>query len=147
MKLTLEFVPVTERLPEIDISAPGYAQHVNCLVRDDEGKVRAAAYARNSYAKTEKGRVPRWQEYNSSALWFGRPITHWAEMPATVGLPQPSTCKTPLFGVLAGEPELIGIRCADGGSCHHMCRAVCSRRTGCVPLTGSGLNDDWSEPK
>lgn len=53
----------------------------------------------------------------------------------------------PTCGILAGEPEVIGERCADGGKCHHRCEAECSRRTSCAPLTGSGLMDDWSDPK
>lgn len=58
------------------------------------------------------------------------------------------TTQAPICGVLAGEPEIIGERCKDGGKCHHECKEVCFRRDGnhCVPLTGSRLNDDWSEP-
>ena len=52
--------------------------------------------------------------------------------------------KKPLFGVLAGEPEIIGERCADGGKCHHRCTDTCWRRTSCAPLSGSGLRFDWS---
>ena len=54
--------------------------------------------------------------------------------------------KKPLFGILAGEPEIIGERCADGGKCHHRCAAGCWRRTSCAPLSGSGLRYDWSAP-
>ena len=54
--------------------------------------------------------------------------------------------KKPLFGVLAGEPEIIGERCADGGKCHHRCTDTCSRRSTCAPLSGSGLRFDWSVP-
>lgn len=54
--------------------------------------------------------------------------------------------KKPLFGVLAGEPEIIGERCADGGKCHHRCTDTCWRRTSCAPLSGSGLRYDWSAP-
>lgn len=50
------------------------------------------------------------------------------------------------FGILAGEPEIIGERCADGGKCHHKCQDECSRRKSCVPLSGSGLANDWSVP-
>jgi hypothetical protein len=49
----------------------------------------------------------------------------------------------PMFGVLAGEPEFIGERCADGGTCHHKCVEACFRKDCCVPLRGSGLADDW----
>jgi len=53
---------------------------------------------------------------------------------------------SPKFGVLAGEPEIIGERCKDGGTCHHGCTQTCFRRLNCGALTGSGLNPDWSEP-
>lgn len=53
---------------------------------------------------------------------------------------------TPTCGVLAGETEVIGERCADGGKCHHECAVSCFRRIACVPLTSSGLNDDWQTP-
>lgn len=56
------------------------------------------------------------------------------------------TSTKPTCGVLAGEPVIIGERCADGGTCHHCCTAECFRRACCVPLTASGLNDDWSAP-
>lgn len=52
----------------------------------------------------------------------------------------------PKTGVLVGEPEIVGERCADGGTCHHGCTDDCWRKTGCGPLTCSGLNDDWSAP-
>lgn len=51
--------------------------------------------------------------------------------------------RKPKFGILAGEPEILGERCADGGKCHHMCDSECFRKDGCVPLSGSGLTDDW----
>lgn len=50
----------------------------------------------------------------------------------------------PICGILAGEPEIIGERCADGATCHHRCAAGCWRRTSCAPLSGSGLRFDWS---
>jgi hypothetical protein len=52
----------------------------------------------------------------------------------------------PQCGIRVGEKEVIGDRCADGGKCHHMCDTECFRRDCCVPLTASGLNDDWSIP-
>lgn len=52
----------------------------------------------------------------------------------------------PICGILAGEPEIIGERCADGATCHHRCAAGCWRRTSCAPLSGSGLRYDWSAP-
>ena len=52
----------------------------------------------------------------------------------------------PRWGIRVGEPEILGERCADGGKCHHECDTSCFRKEACVPLTGSGLNDDWSVP-
>lgn len=51
------------------------------------------------------------------------------------------------YGVLAGEPEIIGERCMDGGTCHHKCQQACFRKECCSPLAGAGLNNDWSMPK
>lgn len=63
-----------------------------------------------------------------------------------VGAAQATYPSAPKFGVLAGEPEILGERCADGGKCHHLCKTECFRKDGCVPLSGSGLTDDWKEP-
>jgi hypothetical protein len=56
--------------------------------------------------------------------------------------------KAPTSGILAGEPEVLGERCKDGGKCHHSCTAQCFRRevANCVPLGASGLTDSW-EPQ
>lgn len=41
-----------------------------------------------------------------------------------------------------------GVECPDGGKCHHSCTAVCWRKdSGCVPLSISGLDDNWRRPK
>lgn len=53
---------------------------------------------------------------------------------------------TPTCGILAGEDEIIGTRCADGGTCHHHCATSCSRKDTCVPLSASGLLDNWRTP-
>lgn len=36
--------------------------------------------------------------------------------------------------------------CPDDGCCHHKCGPddKCFRSTYCLPLSGSGLNDDWT---
>jgi hypothetical protein len=39
--------------------------------------------------------------------------------------------------------EQLGSRCADGGKCHHACIETCFRKECCVPLSESGLGDDW----
>lgn len=61
---------------------------------------------------------------------------------------------TPTCGILAGEDEIVGERCLDGGACHHLCGRLqpgtmhCARRheLRCAPLAASGLADDWSVP-
>jgi hypothetical protein len=40
--------------------------------------------------------------------------------------------------------EVLGIQCIDGGTCHHQCATECFRKSCCVPLSCSGLNDDWT---
>lgn len=52
----------------------------------------------------------------------------------------------PTCGILAGEQEIVGERCADGGKCHHNCLSKCWRRDSCLPLGASGLQDDWTTP-
>ncbi|CEF89134.1 hypothetical protein [Pseudomonas phage vB_PaeM_PAO1_Ab03] len=49
-------------------------------------------------------------------------------------------------GILAGEDEILGTRCLDGGRCHHRCETSCFRKECCVPLTVSRLKDDWTAP-
>ena len=55
----------------------------------------------------------------------------------------------PTVGILAGEPEIIGQRCADGGKCHHGCKPDpgCFRKECCGPLALSGLSDNWLSPE
>lgn len=53
-------------------------------------------------------------------------------------------------GSLCGsKPAGPGVSCPDGGKCHHGCDTPCWRRDegGCVPLTISGLDDNWEIPK
>lgn len=52
----------------------------------------------------------------------------------------------PTCGILVGEEQIIGERCADGGKCHHHCDTRCFRKECCVPLSASGLADDWAAP-
>lgn len=40
------------------------------------------------------------------------------------------------------------LRCKDGGVCHHDCKpGKCFRVSACLPLSGSGLPDDWGPPQ
>lgn len=40
------------------------------------------------------------------------------------------------------------LNCIDGGACHHKCDFPynCFRKLACLPLSGSGLNDNWTLP-
>ena len=46
-------------------------------------------------------------------------------------------------------PPQIGSTCKDGGKCHHYCTAQegCFRQKCCVPLSSSGLDDQWNTPE
>lgn len=74
----MNWIPVTERMPEIDYSQPKFAWRVTVLVAGDRGVVMEASWASNGYAKTEKGRAPRW-ERDGRLLWWTP--THWMPMP------------------------------------------------------------------
>ncbi len=78
-----DWIPVTERLPEIDYSLPEYEWRVQANVVFRSGgkiKVGYAVYASNGYAKTEKGRAPRWED--QSGRHFGFEILYWMPLPA-----------------------------------------------------------------
>lgn len=79
------WVKCSERLPEIPADVPAYEQRVRVLVCTAGGSVREAAWARNAYAKTDKGRLPRWED-PSGRLWVLGKITDWRPLPAA---PQP----------------------------------------------------------
>lgn len=74
-----EWISVEERLPDIDLNAPGYDQNVRVLAAISSKYVREMKYERNAYAKTEKGRTPRWVEINGSLSYS--PVTHWMPLP------------------------------------------------------------------
>lgn len=78
------WISVDERLPEIPSDVPKYSCHVNVLVSNDGSVPRPMRYARNMYAKTEKGRAPRWEEWDGR-LAFNQP-THWMSLPAAPAL-------------------------------------------------------------
>lgn len=73
------WVPVTERLPDIDFEKPKYAHCVRCLVASERGDVWEAKYSSNAYAKTEKGRAPRWEESDGRLIRVA-PM-YWMPMP------------------------------------------------------------------
>lgn len=74
------WVAVTERLPEIDMTAPAYARKMAVIAWNPRwSEPRELVYSSNGYAKTEKGQAPRWEE-TRGCLAFGVP-THWMPKP------------------------------------------------------------------
>lgn len=74
-----DWVLVSERLPELGENAVPRFEDVKCLVNLENGEVFEARYTRNQYAKTEKGRLPRW-ERNGRILTS--PVYAWKKMPS-----------------------------------------------------------------
>lgn len=75
--MSAKWIPVVERLPDIDYSAPTYKWYKNVIGAWDGG-VAEVKYAANGYAKTEKGKAPRF-EWNGRICPFE--ITHWMPLP------------------------------------------------------------------
>ena len=75
-----EWISVDDRLPEIPSGAQAYVCRVNVIAWGNGWREpRQLAWASNQYAKTEKGRAPRWEEADGR-LSFSQP-THWMRMP------------------------------------------------------------------
>lgn len=75
-----EWISVEDRLPEIDMNEPEYARCVGVIAWSKDWKQpRQLIYKSNGYAKTEKGREPRWEEMRG-CLAFGIP-SHWMPLP------------------------------------------------------------------
>lgn len=74
------WIAVSERLPEIDMSAPEYMRNVRVLgAAAGSPWVGEFNYKSNAYAATEKGRAPRFEDT------YGRRadhVTHWMPLPA-----------------------------------------------------------------
>jgi hypothetical protein len=73
------WINVAERLPEICFSAPEYRRYVRCLTATKYGWVAQMDYKSNGYAKTERGRKPRWEYCGRISQWD---VTHWMPLPA-----------------------------------------------------------------
>ena len=71
------WIPVSERLPEFTNWDKSGSAEVAVLTED--GKVLAAYWKSNAYAKTERGRAPRW-ERNHAIL--GANVIAWQPLPA-----------------------------------------------------------------
>lgn len=55
-------------------------------------------------------------------------------------------CADAIRALIDQPVEREKVSCPDGGYCHHECKEPCARRDklGCVPLTASGLDDNWN---
>ncbi|ENV3202684.1 DUF551 domain-containing protein [Escherichia coli] len=61
------WISCSERMPEIRQTVIGWNGYA----------VRQCVYTRNEYAKTQKGREPRFE--TSTGIWHG--VTHWMPLP------------------------------------------------------------------
>lgn len=73
-----DWVLVSERLPELGKNAAPRVERVKCLINLESGEVVEAHYTRNEYAKTENGRLPRWERNGRIVT---SPIYAWKRMP------------------------------------------------------------------
>ena len=82
----MRWIPVSERLPVIDYTKPKYARYVNCLAVSQHGFAGCLRFVSNGYAKTEKGRLPRW-ERESGRVYAGE-VLYWLDV-KDLPLPEP----------------------------------------------------------
>jgi hypothetical protein len=69
------WIACSDRLPEIDMTAPKYAQRVR-VIAGKPGYVGELTFGTNAYAKNH---VPHWQESSGrEAVWTP---THWIPLP------------------------------------------------------------------
>lgn len=73
-----EWINCIERQPIIDYSEPEYKRSVRAIVACDAG-VMEMTYISNAYARTEKGRLARWEWQGRIAPWEP---THWMLLPS-----------------------------------------------------------------
>ena len=71
-----DWISVDERLPSLD-GLEDYQCGVEVLVSDGK-TVTCARWETNKYARTEKGKTPRWEK--SGRIYYGR-VTHWQLLP------------------------------------------------------------------
>lgn len=73
-----DWVLVSDREPSLGRNAAPRLERVKCLVNLESGEVVEADYTRNEYAKTEKGRRPRWERNGRIVT---SPVYAWRKMP------------------------------------------------------------------
>ncbi|MGC4218041.1 DUF551 domain-containing protein [Citrobacter freundii] len=66
-EMIMEWVKCSERMPEIRKTVIGWNGY----------GVRQCVYTRNDYAKTQKGREPRFE----TVTWIWHGVTHWMPLP------------------------------------------------------------------
>lgn len=70
-----DWIACSERLPEIDLNAPKYAQRVR-VIAGKPGYVGELTFGTNAYVNNH---VPHWQESSGRpSVWIP---THWKPMP------------------------------------------------------------------
>lgn len=69
------WISVKDRLPEISDAL--FAN--KCWLATDGNRVHELRYVRNRYAKTEKGRAPRWEDMSGRLAHME--VTHWQPLP------------------------------------------------------------------
>lgn len=76
-----EWISVDDRLPEIsmDPDACYSLRRAHVICADDRGHVRQMTYTWQKFAKTERGRKPRWEELNGQLALSN--VTHWMPLP------------------------------------------------------------------
>ena len=73
-----QWIACSERMPAIDYSKPDYARSVRVLGATESGSVIELEYRSNGIARTERGRLPRFEYARQICPWT---ITHWQPMP------------------------------------------------------------------
>lgn len=72
-----EWISVEDGMPDLS-GKPDYRCHEEVIVATKAGSVMHALWASNKYAKTDKGRAPRWER---GGRLLEANITHWMPLP------------------------------------------------------------------
>lgn len=82
-----QWVSVEDRLPEIDYTKPRHGWRVPVIAcwGGSSNNVAEMAYTANGYAKTERGRKPRFEWQGRISPWN---VTHWQPLPLPPAPPQ-----------------------------------------------------------
>lgn len=72
-----EWISVDDRLPDLS-EKPNWMRSEEVIVATRKGSVMHAFWSSNGYAKTERGRRPRWERGDRI---LEADITHWMPLP------------------------------------------------------------------